>query len=105
MNLKQTQLHILHKAEDLSQRAKTGVSLHCHTQYSQEMLDFIPHYAQNIPIVNYFWKRERVRYNKREGKDWDFSDAYWSPPMTPLDVFNIEKKQINDAGLQEIPAW
>ncbi|HMS38652.1 MAG TPA: hypothetical protein PKE69_00260 [Pyrinomonadaceae bacterium] len=102
MKLKQTRLHILHKAENLSHHAKTGVSLHCHTQFSQEMLDFIPHYAESIPIVRYFWKREREKFNKREGKDWDFSSAYWSPPLTPTDVFNIEKKQINDAGLDEI---
>lgn len=102
MNLKQTRLHILHKAKDLSQNAKTGVSLHCHTQFSKEMLDFIPHYAESIPIVSYFWHREREKYIKREGKGWDFSNAYWSPPLTPLDVYNIEKKQINDTGLDAI---
>jgi len=102
MNLKQTRLHILHKAKDLSQNAKTGVSLHCHTQFSKEMLDFIPHYAESIPIVSYFWHREREKYIKREGKGWDFSNAYWSPPLSPLDVYNIEKKQINDTGLDAI---
>ena len=102
MNLKQTQLHILHKAKDLSQDAKTGVSLHCHTEFSQEMLDFIPHYAEKLPIINFFWRREKKKYLKNEGKILDFSTAYWSPPLTPSDVYNIEKKQINDAGLDAI---
>ena len=102
MNLKQTQLHILHKKTDLSQQAKTGVSLHCHTEYSREMLDFVPHYAEKLPIISYFWKREQVNYLKKSGKSIDFSTAYWSPPMTPNDVFRIEQEQINEAGLDAV---
>ncbi|HVE57606.1 MAG TPA: hypothetical protein VNB22_12305 [Pyrinomonadaceae bacterium] len=100
MNLKQTQLHILHEAENLAPKAKTGVSLHCHTEHSKEMLDFIPHYAEKLPIISFFWKMERDKYLKREGKGIDFSTAYWSPPMSPHDVYRIEKEQINNAGLE-----
>jgi hypothetical protein len=102
MNLKQTRLHILHEAENLAPKAKTGVSLHCHTQYSKEMLDFIPHYAEKLPIISYFWRKERDRYLEREGKGIDFSTAFWSPPMSPHDVFRIESEQINKAGLEAV---
>lgn len=102
MNLKQTRLHILHQAADLSKEAKTGVSLHCHTRYSKEMLDFVPHYAEQIPIIAHFWRKERDRYLKNKGKAVDFSTAYWSPPMPEQEVFNIEKKQINDCGLEAL---
>jgi hypothetical protein len=102
MNLKRTRLHILHKPKDLSKEAKTGVSLHCHTEHSKEMLDFVPHYAAKLPIISYFWHKERERYEKREGKGMDFSTAYWSPPMPAQEVFNIEKQQINDAGLEAV---
>ena len=102
MNLKQTRLHILNEAEDLSPKAKTGVSLHCHTEFSKEMLDFVPHYAEKLPIISYFWKKERDNYLKKEGKGIDFGTAYWSPPMTPHDVYSIEKDQINKAGLEAI---
>jgi len=102
MNLKQTRLHILHKPKNLSGEAKTGVSLHCHTEHSKEMLEFIPHYAAQLPIIAYFWKKEREQYIKREGKPPDFSTGYWSPPMTAHDVYNIEKEQINRAGLEAI---
>jgi len=64
MNLKRTRLHILHEAKALSQEAKTGVSLHCHTEHSKEMLDFLPHYAEKFPIISYFWKKERDQYEK-----------------------------------------
>jgi len=102
MILKQTRLHILHKPQDLRKEATTGVSLHCHTEYSKEMLDFVPHYAAKLPIIAYFWKKERQRYLEREGKAPNFSTAYWSPPMTAQEVYNIEKRQINEAGLEAI---
>jgi hypothetical protein len=102
MKFKNTRLHILHQARDLSRDAKTGVSLHCHTQHSKEMLDFVPHYAEKLPIISYFWKKERDKYLKREGKGIDFSTAYWSPPLTEHDVYGIEREQINNAGLEAV---
>lgn len=102
MNLKNTRLHILRKAEDLSAKAKTGVSLHCHTEHSKEMLDFVPHYAEKLPIIATFWRRERDKYLEREGKGLDFSTAYWSPPLTGQGVFDIERKQIENANLKPI---
>ncbi|MBA2621679.1 MAG: hypothetical protein H0U87_10820 [Acidobacteria bacterium] len=102
MNLKQTRLHILHKPKDLSGEAKTGVSLHCHTEHSKEMLDFLPHYAAQIPVIAYFYRKENDKYKAREGKDIDLSTGYWSPPLTAQEVFDIEKKQINETGLDAI---
>jgi hypothetical protein len=86
----------------LKSDAKTGVSLHCHTEHSKEMLDFVPHYAEKLPIISTFWKKERDKYLEKEGKGIDFSTAYWSPPLTAQAVYDIEKKQINDAGLAAI---
>jgi hypothetical protein len=102
MNLTKTRLHILRKAEVLAPKAASGVSLHCHTEYSKEMLDFVPHYAEKLPIIAQFWRRERDKYLEREGKEMDFASAYWSPPLTPQGVYDIEKAQINKAGLNAI---
>jgi len=97
--LKQTQLHILRQPQKLTDRAKTGVSLHCHTEHSKEMLDFIPHYATRLPIIAHFYRKERDKYLEKEGKGIDFSTAYWSPPLTATGVYEIEKQQIENAGL------
>ncbi len=102
MNLKQTRLHILHKAENLSSKAKSGVSLHCHTKHSKEMLDFVPHYAAKLPVISYFWHKENNKYKKNEGREIDFSNAFWEPPMSGQSVYDIEKDQINKAGLDAI---
>lgn len=92
----------MHAAENLNPKAKSGVSLHCHTEHSREMLDFVPHYAEKLPIINYFWQREQKRYMEREGKGIDFSTSFWSPPLTAQEVYNLEKSQINDAGLEAL---
>lgn len=102
MNLKKTQLHVLSEPKDLSAQAKTGVSLHCHTEHSKEMLDFLPHYADRLPIINYFWRKERTKYKEKEGKGIDFSTAYWSPPMSGQSVYDIEREQITGVGLEAI---
>ncbi len=102
MNLKQTQLHILSQAADLSGKGKTGVSLHCHTEHSKEMLDFLPHYADRLPIISYFWRKERAKYKEKEGRGIDFSTAYWSPPLPGPSVYDIEREQIEGAGLDAI---
>jgi len=102
MNLKQTRLHILRQPENLHSKARTGVSLHCHTEHSKEMLDFIPHYAEKLPIIAHFWGKEQEKYLKKEGKAIDFSTSYWSPPLPAIDVYNIEKKQIEDAGVSSL---
>lgn len=102
IDLKKTRLHILREAGDLGSKAKTGVSMHCHTEHSKEMLDFVPHYAEKFPIISYYWRKERDKYQEKEGKGIDFSTAYWSPPLTAQGVYDIERSQINGAGLEAI---
>lgn len=102
MNLEKSRLHVLREAKDLSKKAKTGVSLHCHTENSNEMLDFVPHYAAKLPIIAMFWRREQKLYRAREGREIDFTTSYWSPPLTPQQVYDIEAKQLSDAGLAPI---
>lgn len=102
MKLKHTRLHILHQPKNLAKDAKTGVSLHCHTQHSKESLDFIPFYAEKFPIIRNFWHKQSKNYEKDDSINPDFSTGYWMPPMTETEVFDIEKEQINKAGLEAI---
>jgi len=102
MNLERTRLHILQKSENLVSKAKTGLSLHCHTEHSKENLDFLPVYADRIPIIARLWRREYKHYREREGRCIDFDTAYWTPPLSPELVYSTEKKQINATGLEAI---
>jgi hypothetical protein len=76
--------------------------MHCHTEHSKEMLDYVPHYDEKFPIISYYWRKERDKYQEKEGKAIDFSTAYWSPPLTAQGVYDIEGSQINGAGLEAI---
>lgn len=102
MNLKLTRLYLHNSTDDFSRRFKAGVSLHCHTQHSKEMLDFVPHIAAKLPIISIFWERERQKYLEREGKGPDFSEAYWTPPLAARKVYDIERRQINEIGLDAL---
>ncbi len=66
------------------------------------MLDFVPVYAEKLPIIAYFWKKEKQRFFDERGEYPDFSTAFWSPPMTAQGVFDIEKDQINRTGLEAL---
>lgn len=102
MNLQNAKIHFLQKEESLEKVAKTGISLHCHTQFSKESLDFIPFYAEKLPVINQFWKKEQAKYIEREGKAINFETAYWSPPLSENDVYSLECKQIESLGLNPI---
>lgn len=102
MRLKKTRMQILHEPKMLGDQAKTGVSLHCHTLHSKEMLDFIPYYAERIPILSFFWRRECRKYIENGKKIPDFAKGYWLPPLTGEDVFESEKENLNKAGLEAI---
>jgi hypothetical protein len=102
MNLKLTRLYIANQTKNFERQFKTGVSLHCHTQHSREMLDFIPHVAAQLPIISFFWERERRIYAEREGKEMDFSVAYWTPPLAANKVYDLERQQISEIGLDAL---
>ena len=75
---------------------RSGVSIHSHTHFSKENLGFIPYYASRIP-----WVAGRVigaceRYRDRNGTDLDFTRAYWTPPLSPEEVWSSEVGQIED---------
>ena len=76
--------------------ARTAISLHCHTHHSQEMLDFIPHYAAQIPIVTKLFQRVVNHYETRFDKPIDFTSAWWTPPVSPRDVWESETWQMEE---------
>ncbi len=90
----------LDRGEKLPEHAATGVSLHCHTLHSKELLDFVPYYANRIPVLSYFWRREMRRYVKRDGREPDFTNGHWTPPLTGHDVFGMEKESLAQLGLE-----
>lgn len=99
MNNDTKNVRFLDRGEKLDNAARAGVSLHCHTLHSKELLDFVPYYAERIPVVSYFWRREMRRHIDRDGRLPDFTAGHWTPPLTGQDVFGMERKNLEQLGL------
>jgi hypothetical protein len=78
---------------------RTGVSLHSHTNQSQETLDFLEKFGSQFPIVRPLMARMERRALEAYGVRMDYEASYWTPPMTPKLAFDLEKKQIERLGI------
>ena len=71
-----------------------GVSLHSHTHYSRESLQFIPKYARRSKVLARVMDLAEWQYRSRTGKPLNCSRAYWTPPLSPLSALEVEAEQI-----------
>ena len=80
----------------------TGISLHSHTNQSQETLDFVAGFGNQFPVVRPLLARLERRAEEIHGIKIDYSRSYWTPPMTPKLAFDLESRQIEKLGLQSM---
>src|SRR5579863_4394966 len=78
---------------------RTGVSLHSHTNQSQETLDFLANFGNQFPIVRPLMARVEQRAERAYGVRMNYHASYWTPPMTPKLAFDLESRQIERLGL------
>jgi hypothetical protein len=95
----QTSLSCFRNRPDQTAKYLTAVSLHSHTNYSKESLQFIPKFAEKYPILR--WALERQC--KKSMLPVDFDRAYWTPPLTAKLSHEVESGQIeNVLGLASL---
>jgi hypothetical protein len=73
---------------------RSGVSLHSHTMFSEESLEMIPRYTSKVPYLRRAIERQQAEYGGKNGRDLDFSRAFWTPPLSPRQAYRLEEKQI-----------
>lgn len=96
-------MHFLPDCNSAIRNFRRGVSLHGHTQHSQESLGFINRHIDALPIVSQVARHALARYRRDHGEDLDFNRAYWTAPLSACDAHELERKQIEDAlGLEGI---
>jgi hypothetical protein len=78
-----TTLQFLWRDANVGSQFRTGVSLHSHTQHSEESLDLLPKYLGGIPLLRRSLEN-CVQYER----------AFWTPPLTPRQAYRLEEKQI-----------
>jgi len=88
--LTQSQISCIWKEPGIAGKYRTAVSLHSHTNQSKESLLFIPAFADKWPLLRWALKEQC----KKSVRSVDFSQAYWTPPLTPKLAFEVESNQI-----------
>jgi hypothetical protein len=73
---------------------RSGVSLHSHTMYSEESLSMVPRYTAKVPYLGQAIRRQASEYHRKKRTHFGFSDAFWTPPLTPRQAYRLEEKQI-----------
>jgi hypothetical protein len=90
-------MHIYERVAASLRGFRAAASLHCHTYHSKESLNFIPHYAARIPVISRLFEKGLERHLAARGKPIDFALAYWTPPVSPRQVLEVETLQIEKA--------
>jgi len=105
MTLSRTTIHVCSRSglPSTAAGARAGVSLHSHSEYSKEALDFVPGIARRIPLVSRCFDLAVARYQREHGRPLDFASCYWRPPLSPAAVIDCERAQI--ARRFDLPAY
>lgn len=96
------QFTCLWQDREVPRKFTTAVSLHGHTNRSKESLYFMGEFVNKRPLLRYlftFVDREAQRKSAIKADLWK---AYWTPPLPPLQAFNVERNQIDDLGKQHL---
>ena len=103
MTTNRSRIHLFWNRTQATESFRSGVCLHGHTNHSRESLKMIPYYALRIPVFREMVKKEMARYAVANGHDLDFGRAFWTPPLSPLQAFRAESRQIvDDLSLEPI---
>jgi hypothetical protein len=102
MNPVRTQIHFLPSQRSVIRAFRTGVSLHSHTEFSQEELSGLPRHLERMPVVSHFLRRELEMHLAKTGQPVDFSRAYWRGPLDARSAHDLEKRQIERLDLPAI---
>lgn len=95
----ETRIHRFAQDSNQLQLFRTAVSLHSHTQHSRESLEYLPCQASRIPVIGPIVQSRIRRYEEGSGQALDFSRAWWTPPLSPAQVYASECGQIESLGL------
>ncbi len=102
MNRVRTEIHFPQSHRSVIRAFRTGVSLHSHTEFSQEELSGLPRHLERMPVVSHFLRRELERYSVINGRAVDFTQAYWRGPLGARSAHDLERKQIEQLDLPAI---
>jgi hypothetical protein len=81
----------------------TAVSLHGHTNRSRESLYFISEFTSKRRLLRWALSQQDRKAQRESAIKMDLFKAYWTPPLPPLEAFQVERKQIEETlGLKSL---
>jgi len=95
----QSTISYLWRDQKAAQGFRSGVSIHSHTNQSQETLDFLANLGNQYPLIRPLLSRLEQRSERLYGVRIDYAASYWTPPMTPKLAFDLESRQIEKLDL------
>jgi hypothetical protein len=84
----------LWRDKSATQGFRSGVSLHSHTNQSKETLDFLANLGNQYPLIRPLLSRLERRSEQMHGVRINYAESYWTPPMTPMLAYDLERCQI-----------
>jgi hypothetical protein len=84
----------LWRDKNATQGFRSGVSLHSHTNQSKETLDFLANLGNQYPLIRPLLSRLESRSEQMHGVRINYAESYWTPPMTPMLAYDLERRQI-----------
>lgn len=95
-----SQVHFAWRNPEAARFYRSGVSLHSHTSHSRETLDFIPRLSHAAPLLRAAVAVQERRYRRIHGRELDYFSAWWTPPLGPREALAVERRQIEQLGIQ-----
>jgi hypothetical protein len=92
--MKRSQISYLWKSPRVAQQFAAGVSLHSHTNRSKETLDFLVKLVRDDGWVGHLLRSFNASFAARHQVPFDYTRAYWTPPLPPRLAFDLERRQI-----------
>ena len=80
-------------------RFRSGVSLHSHTNQSRESLRFLAMVGERYWLMRRLMRRLEHRAEANHGMSVDYKRSYWTPPLPPKLALELEAGQIEKLGL------
>jgi hypothetical protein len=85
--------------EKSPQGFESGVSLHSHTNQSNETLAFLSNFGDQFPLMRPWMRRFEQCLQAKFGMAVNYAASYWTPPLTPKFAFDLEREQIENLDL------
>lgn len=89
----------LWRDKDAFRGFRSGVSLHGHTNQSEETLDLLANLGNRYMLLRPLFSWLERRSVSRYGVHMNYAASYWTPPLTPKLAFDLESRQIESLDM------